>query len=152
VQAAGLPGIVVVGHAAQAVRDALAGYRADFVTAVDHAEGMGHSLATGIAAIPPDWQAAIICLGDMPLISPELLRRLARNASPSAILIPTFAGRRGNPLLWGRDHFAALATLRGDVGARALLQRPDAHITTIPWEDDSIFRDFDTPTSLDQHK
>jgi molybdenum cofactor cytidylyltransferase len=144
--------IVVLGHAAADVRNALAGYQADFVTATDHAAGMGHSLAAGIAAVPPEWQAAIICLGDMPLISPDLLRRMAQSASRSAILTPTFVGQRGNPLLWGRDHFPELALLRGDVGARALLSRLSPHIAEIPWADDSILRDVDTPSSLSQIK
>ena len=148
VNAAGLPGIVVLGHAGQDVRRALAGHELGFVTAADHAEGMARSIAAGIAVAPPEWHAAIICLGDMPLISSELLRKMAEAASPSAILIPSFEGRRGNPVLWGRDHFPELSKLHGDVGARALFQRLEAYIETLAWKDDAIFRDFDTPSSL----
>lgn len=148
VKAAGLPAIVVLGHAAEEVRDALTGYPVDFVKAADHAEGMGRSIAAGIAAVPKDWQAAIICLGDMPLISSDLLRMMAASAFPAAILVPSFHGRRGNPVLWGRDHFPALLELQGDEGARKLLPHRRAYVADIAWKDGSIFRDFDTPASL----
>lgn len=148
VKTAGLPAIVVLGHAERDVRNALGGYQADFVTATDHAEGMGRSIAAGIAAVPPEWQAAFICLGDMPLISSELLAMMAECASPSTILIPCFAGRRGNPVLWGRHHFPELSNLHGDTGAKILFPRRQAHIKTFAWNNDSIFRDFDTPASL----
>jgi molybdenum cofactor cytidylyltransferase len=149
VQAAGLPAIVVLGHTEQEVRAVLAPYRPGFVFAADHDKGMGHSIAAGIAAVPAEWQAVLICLGDMPLITPELLSQMAGIASPSSILIPTFEGQRGNPVLWGRDHFASLTRLQGDVGARMIFQQLATHILQISWPDDSILRDFDTPDTLD---
>ena len=98
IDAAGLPPpIVVLGHDADPVRQALRDRSAAFVLAEDHAEGMARSLAAGIAAVPSAWDAAIICLGDMPLIPPLLLRRMADKASLTSIIIPTFEGRRGNP-------------------------------------------------------
>lgn len=141
--AADLPVLVVLGHDPDAIRAALGDRVVDYVLAPDHAQGMGRSIAAGISAI--DWNAAIICLGDMPRISPELLRLLAAEAAPDAILIPSFAGRRGNPVLWGKDHFADLARLQGDRGGRALFDRP---LRELPWHDASIFADIDTPEML----
>lgn len=143
------PPIVVLGHAADEVRAALTGRAVRFVTAEDHAQGMSRSLAAGIAAVRDAWEATIICLGDMPLISPRLLSRLAARASPPAIRIPTFEGRRGNPVLWGRDYYAALAALEGDTGARPLFEQHASRITLVPWTDDSIHYDVDTNAALD---
>jgi molybdenum cofactor cytidylyltransferase len=71
VSAAGLPApIVVLGHAADAVRAALTGRSVQFVEAADWADGMGRSLAAGIAAVPADWDAALVCLADMPAVEP----------------------------------------------------------------------------------
>lgn len=148
VKMAGLPAIVVLGHAEREVRAALADYHPQFILAADYDEGMGRSIGAGIAAAPREWDAAIVCLGDMPLISPVLLRRLASAASSSAIVIPTFDRQQGNPRLWGRDYFPDLIQLNGDIGARTLLPRLNAHIITLPWTDDSILRDFDTPEAL----
>lgn len=148
VEAAELPAIVVLGHAEQEMRAALASHQLRFVLAEDHHEGMGRSIAAGISAVPSDWQAAIICLGDMPLVSPALLRRLAEAATPSVIAFPVFERQRGNPILWGRDYFDALAGLIGDVGARTLLMQISTAPTLINWDDDSILRDFDTPSDI----
>ncbi len=148
IEAAGLPAIAVLGHQEKETRAALAGRQIGFTFADHHAEGMGRSVAAGIRAVPSEWQAAIVCLGDMPLITPDLLRQLAERAAPSSLVIPTFNGRRGNPVLWGRDHFDKLATLRGDVGARTLFERLTAQLTLLPWHDDTVVRDFDEPSSL----
>lgn len=148
VEEAGLRPVVVLGHAERKVRTALAGCRAEFVFAADHAEGMGRSIAAGIAVAPQEWDAAIVCLGDMPLVSPALLRQLADAASPSAIVIPTFNGQQGNPRLWGRDYFPDLVQLKGDIGARVLFPNLNAHVISLRWRDDTILRDFDTPEAL----
>lgn len=142
VRAAGLPALAVLGHEPDAVRAALGPI--DCIIAHDHAEGIARSIAAGIAAI--DWGAAILCLGDMPRISPQLLRLLADEASSNAILVPAHAGRRGNPVTWGCQYFAELIQLRGDTGGRALFANHD--ITEIPWTDDDIFADVDTPEAL----
>lgn len=146
---AGLPpAIVVIGHDSDAVRAALAGRDVRFVTAADHREGMARSLAAGIAAVPANWAAALICLGDMPLISPDLIRAMAASADTGSILVPTFDGRRGNPVLWGREHFPRLQLLAGDVGAKALIAELRAQVEEIPWQDDSIAIDVDLPDML----
>lgn len=148
VAAAGLPGMVVIGHESEAVRACLADRALLWMEAPDHALGQAHSLVAGISAIPEDWDAVLICLGDMPLVSPALLSGMARIASHRSIIVPQFEGQRGNPVLWGRAWFAALQTLSGDKGARDLLLRHSADVTDFAWCDDSIHRDVDTPEAL----
>lgn len=149
VAAAGLPTpIVVLGHDPDAVRVALEGLRVRFVEAADHAHGMGHSLAAGISAVPEAAGAALVCLGDMPLIAPALLRLLCADAQPAAIVMPVHDGRRGHPIVWGRDYFGPLRMLQGDVGARHLLARHADAVHAIAWHDASIHADIDTPEAL----
>ncbi|MBV7257539.1 nucleotidyltransferase family protein [Pacificimonas sp. WHA3] len=146
---AALPVLVVTGHDAGRTRAALP---ANVLTvhAQDHADGMGASLAAGIRAVPPDWDAAIVMLGDMPLVEARLLRALAGAARDSgSICLPVHSGKRGNPLLWGRDHFAALAGLAGDVGGKAVLAERQEHIIEVDAPSDAIFMDGDTPDALD---
>ncbi|ARS25840.1 nucleotidyltransferase family protein [Sphingomonas sp. KC8] len=149
VASAGLPPpIVVTGHAQDLIVAALAGRDARFVHAGDHGAGLSRSLAAGLMAVPSAWQAAIICLGDMPLVSPDLLRAMAGLAAPDAIVAPCHAGRRGNPVLWGRTRFARLAGIHGDVGGKALLDELINDVVEIAWDDASILRDVDTPADL----
>ncbi len=145
-RAAGLPLLAVLGHEAATVRAALAGLEACFVTAPDWAAGMGHSLAAGAAAAPPDWAGALILLGDMPLVPPDTLRTLAGAITgPEAVAAPVHQGRRGNPVGLGRGWFARLAALTGDRGARALLA--DAVVTEVP-AGPGVLADCDTPAAL----
>lgn len=124
----------------------LVGVDAEVVESVDHALGMGHSVASAINAVPEGWTAAIICLADMPFVRPDTLRALAAAAAPDAIVRPFFDGRPGNPVLWGRNHFPALATLSGDRGGRDIMaeHRP----ILIVCDDPGVMTDIDTPEAL----
>lgn len=144
--AAGLPVLVVLGDRADAVRAALAGREIAFTHALDHAEGMAASLRAGIAAVPLEWDALLVVLGDMPLIRPATLAALA---STQGIVIPLYDGRRGNPVRWPRAHFPALAALTGDTGARALLDRHSVNLVNV--DDPGILADIDTPADLATH-
>ena len=149
IAAAGLPPpIVVLGARGDDVRAALGTRAARFVTATDHAEGLSRSLRAGIAAVPADWQAALVCLGDMPRVAPAVLQALARAAAPSVAVLPEYDGKRGNPVAWGRDFFARLRGLDGDVGGKALLAELADRAIAVAVDDDGIFDDIDTAEAL----
>ncbi len=61
---------------------------------------------------------------------------------------PTWRGKRGNPVLWPRTHFARLAALDGDVGGKALLAEFAEHVIEVAVESDGILADIDTPDAL----
>jgi molybdenum cofactor cytidylyltransferase len=147
------PVLVVVGHRADEVRAALAGRPVSFVTAADYEAGISASLRAGLAALPAECAAAIVCLGDMPLVTGRVLDRLIGAWNPDegrGIVVPTHQGRAGNPILWDRRHFAEMRGLAGDAGARALLQRHTEQVSEIEINDDAVLRDFDTVESLGQ--
>jgi molybdenum cofactor cytidylyltransferase len=145
------PIIIVTGHQENAIRHALQGRPVRFVHAADYAAGLSASLHAGIAALSSQIDAALICLGDMPLLDPALLNQLLGAYDPAQgreIIIPTFEGQRGNPVLWGKRFFPELLNLDGDIGARQILHlHPDA-IAEIQVETDAVLLDFDTPAAL----
>ncbi len=67
------------------------------------------------------------------------------------ISFPVYEGRRGNPVLWGRGFFEALAGLSGDIGGRRILAENPAAVNSISWIDDSIHNDIDTGDDLRRH-
>lgn len=149
IRAAGLPPpIVVTGHDPQAIERALAGRDCRFVHAADHAEGLSRSLAAGIAAVPDDWDAAMICLGDMPSIPAAVLRSLADEAGRERVIVPVHDGRRGNPVIWGRSYFPRLMAIRGDKGARGLIDTLGDAVTFMACDTPAILIDADTPDAL----
>jgi len=142
------PPVVVLGHDPDAIRTALHGRDVRFTMAYDHADGMARSLAAGIATAPADWIAAIICLGDMPMLRADLLIKLAEDATEASIIVPMFEGGRGNPVLWGRSFFPRLTSLVGDVGAKPLLAEYADRVTALSWSDDDGQIDVDEPAAL----
>jgi len=119
------------------------------VTVENPMAGMGASLAAGIAALPTDAEGAFVFLGDMPRVDPATPARLVPAlTTPDMVVTPTFQGRRGHPVLFGAGWFAALRALRGDEGARALLESAGACLARVPLEDPGIHLDVDRPEDL----
>ena len=145
------PVIAVLGHQAEAVEQALAGRDISLVTAKDYAQGLSASLRAGLATLPADADAVIVCLGDMPLVTPAQIDRLIEAYDPvegRLIVVPTHNGQRGNPVLWDRRFFAEMAALTGDTGARALLVHHAETLVDVEIDSDSVLTDFDTPQAL----
>ncbi|HEY0418589.1 MAG TPA: NTP transferase domain-containing protein, partial [Acetobacteraceae bacterium] len=145
------PILVVTGHQADQVRAAIGGRPVSFVPAPDYAQGLAASLKAGVAALPAEARAAVVCLGDMPLVAGRVIDRLIAAYDPDegrSIVVPTHGGRFGNPVLWDRRFFAEILALVGDTGARSLLQRHAELVAEVEIGEDSVLRDFDTPESL----
>jgi molybdenum cofactor cytidylyltransferase len=144
--------IVVTGHQAELVEQALAGLKVKFARNPDFVGGLASSVKSGIAAVPVNADGAIVCLGDMPLISAPLIDRLIDAFEPDRghlIAVPVSDGKRGNPVLWSRRFFKELMTLDGDVGARHLIARHAEAVAEVPVEGDGPFLDIDTPQALE---
>jgi molybdenum cofactor cytidylyltransferase len=145
--------IVVCGHQASKVREALGARAVKVVEAREHRLGMSASLKTGIRALSPKTDAALVMLGDMPRVPAALLRRLVGAYNPlegRSIVIPTLEGKRGNPVLFDRRYFTEMLELEGDVGARHLIGAHDDQVAEMPVDDDGIFADIDTPEAYDR--
>lgn len=107
--------------------------------------GQADSLKAGIRALPPGLDGAMILLGDMPLITSELVGKLASAFRPGRFLVPRSDGRRGNPVIIPSDWFARVLELEGDTGARPLLASPNAPVDYLDVDDPAILTDVDTP-------
>lgn len=145
------PIVVVLGYRGADVRAALRGRQIEFVEAADYAEGLSASLRAGLAALPAEVAAALVCLGDMPLITARVIERLIAAYDPDEgrrIVVPTHRGQRGNPILWDRGFFAEMRALSGDTGARGLLERHAEAVTEVEIGEEAVLRDVDTPESL----
>lgn len=138
--------IAVVGHQADAVRAALEGLPVEIAANPDHAEGLSTSVRAGVARVPAVAAAALFLPADQPLVGPALLDRLVetyrRTGGP--IVEPRFAGRRGSPVVIGRELFGELATLTGDVGGRALVARHPEWVVALPVDDPTPLLDADS--------
>ena len=142
------PVLVVTGHQADRIAAALAGAPAALVHNKHFEEGLSSSLQAGLAAVPEDCDGAMILLGDMPDISPALIDRLIAAFHPGAICVATAKNRRGHPVLWARRFFAELMLLKGDKGAREVMQAHGKQVLEIETGDDAPLADIDTVEAL----
>ena len=144
------PVLLVTGHEPGKLAQSLAGLDVVWVRNPRHAEGLSTSLIAGIAALPDEAPAALICLGDMALIKAGTLDRIIESfeKEPSVgAIVPAYGGEWGNPVLLSRKLFDSVANLGGDTGARKLLQgRADVRVLEV--EDPASLIDADTPEAL----
>ncbi len=158
--------LVVLGHEADRVREALSGLHVQFIRNPDYQEGLAASVRAAARAARPG-EALMICLGDMPQVDTLVIDRLIdayraegpreeavealapmHDSGGMAAYQPEFEGRRGNPVLWAPQAVALLTALQGDEGARALLKRLGGQVMAVPVQGGGIFMDIDTPQAL----
>lgn len=145
------PILVVTGHQHEQIEHALGGRPVRYVHADDYAQGLAESLKAGIAAVPPECAAAVVCLGDMPLVTGRMIDRLLSAYDPDEgrlIVLPTFRGKQGNPMIWDRRFFPEILAISGDSGARFLVGKHAEFVCEVEMADDGVLRDFDTTESL----
>lgn len=133
------PVVVVLGAATVQVRGAIAVQNPLWHT------GMGSSLRVGLGAVPEEADAVVIALVDQPFVTPLAIQTLIE--SGARVAVATYGGKRRNPVLIGREHFAAVAEMAvGDVGARPFLKAYKELVTEVECPGDP--RDIDTPEDL----
>jgi molybdenum cofactor cytidylyltransferase len=138
--------IVVLGRDAAAVAGALAALPVRTVVNPRYAEGQSTSLRAGLDALPPGTEAAVVALGDQPLVDPGVIRRLvsAFRATTRPIVVPVYRDGRGNPVLFAAALFGELRAVTGDQGGRGVIARDPARVAEVP-VDAPMPTDVDTP-------
>lgn len=144
------PVVVVTGHAAPAIIDALAGLDVVFTFNSAYREGLSTSLHCGLVALPPACDGVAVLLADMPFITGAMIDTLItafETGDPHPIVVPTHQGQRGNPVLWPRRFFGDLMRLSGDRGARDLIAAYAREVVTVEIGEAASV-DLDTPEAL----
>jgi len=133
---------VVTGPDVEPIEAALAGIDVQIAVNPVPEEGQAGSVRAGIAALPASVDAALIALGDQPLLAPSIIPALlaARRTSPKLIVAPRYRDGQGNPVLFKREIFPELLRLTGDQGARPIIQKEPARVEWV---------DLDLPMPLD---
>lgn len=147
--------VVVTGFRAQRVAAIARRAGAAVVHNENYAEGeMLSSLQVAVASLPTDCQAVLVMLADQPLVEPQTIDRLldAFEEGGAGLVAPIYEGRRGNPVLIARAHFAELLALPRGAAPRHLLQRHAHDLQLVPVDSPSILLDIDNPSDYEQHR
>ena len=144
--------VLVLGSSAEAIRrqlpiSLLQGLKVVINPA--YAQGMATSLRAGLSALDAQVDAALIVLADQPFVRPQTLSQIAQLAhqhpsSRAQIVIPSYQGVRGNPVLLDRSVFAEVMALQGDVGCRAIFSSHTERTLMFEVEDEGILLDIDS--------
>jgi molybdenum cofactor cytidylyltransferase len=111
-------------------------------------EGMGTSIACGVAASPGTggW---LIALADMPGIPARVIQQVAgARARGADIVAPVCRGQRGHPVGFAARHAAALLALNADSGARDIIAAHRDTLELIETPHSGVIVDIDTPAAL----
>ena len=122
------PVVVVLGAFFEMIAAALTDLEVEVVKNENWAGGMGGSIACGMKHIQghhPEAGAVLVMLCDQPFVTPELLRQLleTRQKTGALIVASSYAGTAGPPVLFDRQLFCELAALRGNPGAKAVIEK-----------------------------
>jgi molybdenum cofactor cytidylyltransferase len=147
-EVAGTAVSVVLGARAAELTPLLKHSQASVIINRDWREGLASSIRAGVARLPPSCMAVLLTLVDQPAVTAEDLKRLvsAWRRQPDYIAAARYGTTTGVPAIFPRSTFPDLQSLRGDTGARALLQRNPDRVVRVPMASAAL--DIDTPEDL----
>ena len=131
---------VVLGANVDEVQKQISLGAGEVVLNPDWQKGMLSSLIAGLDSLPADVEAAAICLVDHPCVSSTLIRALCENfrAGGKLIVVPTYRGRRGHPVLFSAVLFDELRAAPLEVGARHVVRQHAGDILELPTEEEGV--------------
>jgi molybdenum cofactor cytidylyltransferase len=151
-EAGASPVFVVLGAHREGIESAIDFGAAAIVVNEDWVEGLASSIRSGVRAAKMDATGAVgllLMTCDQPRVTAEHLRRMIEKfdaQSEPILIVSTYSGVRGIPAIFPREAEGGLLALRGDTGARALLQQPPWPVISLPLEGGEI--DVDSPDDL----
>ena len=137
--------IVVLGHQKEIVEKIIdKNKKIKFVFNKEFENGMASSIKTGLNNLSEKTEAFFICLGDMPLINQDVYNQLIRSRNNEEIIVPTYKGQQGNPILFSKSMKSIIISIEGDIGAKKILEQNKDKILKVKIDDINITKDFNT--------
>ncbi len=144
--------IVVTGHRESEVRAALRSRAVRFVHNTGYRTGMASSIKCGVRAVPDNSKACLISLVDQPRIGPNVVDQLIdvyENARPR-IIIPTFDGKGGHPILLDLSLKQEILEMDQAVGLRQVISAHSSEIARVAVFSRDVVEDCDLPEDYER--
>jgi molybdenum cofactor cytidylyltransferase len=119
-------------------------------------KGMTTSIQTGVEAANADSLGYMICLSDMPFITPSEYQFLAHSfftileQDKQAIIQPVFEGNRGNPTIFSIFYKKDILDLTYTEGCKPIVQQHKEHLYLVEMSSDSVVKDIDFREEYDR--
>ena len=105
---------------------------------------MASSIKAGLNHLSNNTEAFFICLGDMPRVNSNIYNQLIKSRNQKNIIVPTYKGQQGNPVLFDNSMKEKIMDITGDVGAKKILELNKNKILNLEINDQSIVKGFNT--------
>ena len=109
---------------------------------------MASSIKTGLDNLSNKTEAFFVCLGDMPLVNQIIYNQLIKSKNNNEIIVPTYNGLQGNPILFSISMKEEIMKIQGDVGAKKILELNKNKVFVVETNNKSIAKDFNTKESF----
>jgi molybdenum cofactor cytidylyltransferase len=140
--------VVVVGHEQQTARLLLGDLPLRLVDNARYPEGQMTSVYCGLQALDAPCNGVMVCLSDQPLLTVKDINRLVQvflRQCPTSVLVPTWQGRRGNPIVLAWEHRDAILGGAHHLGCKRLIENNPDLVTPLEMDNDHVVFDLDTP-------
>jgi len=137
--------IIVLGHQKEIIEKLIdKNEKIKFVFNKDFESGMASSIKAGLNHLSEDTEAFFICLGDMPMVNHNIYNQLVKSKDKKEIIVPTYKGQQGNPVLFDKSIKETVMNITGDVGAKKILELNKDKILNLEINDQNITKGFNT--------
>jgi molybdenum cofactor cytidylyltransferase len=145
--------IVVLGYRAEGLRERVASRRVKIAINPAYEQGMSTSIAAGLQLIDDRAQAVMFALADQPFIGSEIIDRLIDefHRHTEGIVVPSYRGRRGHPVIFAIEYKEELLHLTGDVGGRGVIKEHPDDVLEVAVDTEAINVDIDTVSDYYAH-
>jgi molybdenum cofactor cytidylyltransferase len=139
--------VVVVGANKEEIISQIGNRPVNYCVNKNFMDGMLSSVICGFKALPKDAEAAMIFLGDQPQIPKNAAQKVIKawQQSEKGIVIPTYTGRRGHPVLFETNYRSEIEKLNPEEGLRSLSRKFKEDVLEVDCNISEILRDIDTP-------
>lgn len=150
--------VLVLGYAHQKILQALGKKAQHSKLHIEvnphYKKGQSHSLRVGLSAVRNDFPAVIFLLGDQPMLNSGTINTLLERfwSADKDICVPAYRGQRKNPVIFGRRFYGQLMDIKGDIGARQLIDDNPEQVLIVEIDDPLCFFDIDTPQDFENLK
>ncbi len=146
--------IIVTGHEKEIIENLIKKNRkVRFVYNKNYKDGISTSIKIGVQNLSKKMDSFFICLGDMPNINQNIYNKLIKakfnynkklnNNHKKEIFIPTFEKKNGNPILFSKYMKEKILNIRGDNGAKKLIELNKNKVLNVSVKSSGITLDFD---------
>jgi molybdenum cofactor cytidylyltransferase len=143
--------LLVVGASNDAILGKIDTGRAEIVFNKEYRTGLASSVRAGVSNLPRDCAAAIFMVADQPFLKATHLDKLieaSKNDKSAEIFALSFHGQPRNPVLIRRNLFPELDRLKGDVGAKQILDYHKKTTHLLEMSEERTFLDVDHKSAM----